>query len=99
MSELKPCPFCGKEPAIHANIAICVNDDCEQSDYWTGLEVDTWNTRPIEDALNARIAELESQVNQLIEAGFDLSSYVPFEFPEVQRFYRVMKECKPEVQE
>lgn len=49
--------------------------------------------------LNARIAELESQVNQLIEAGFDLSSYVPFEFPEVQRFYRVMKECKPEVKE
>ena len=138
---LQPCPFCGKEPAIDNNFAICVNDDCELSDYWSGLEDDSWNTRPIEDALaariaelegiiksdderlteaglkvnlyfgcdtaeimaeeilssRARIAELESQVNQLIEAGFDLSSYVPFEFPEVQRFYRVMKECKPEV--
>lgn len=62
MSELKPCPFCGKEPAIDNNFAICVNDDCELSDYWTGLEVDTWNTRPIEDALTARIAELEEAV-------------------------------------
>ena len=64
--ELRPCPFCGKEPALHANYASCVNDDCEQSD-WAGLEVDTWNTRPIEDALTARIAELEAENNRLAE--------------------------------
>ena len=67
MSELKPCPFCGKEPAIDNNFAICVNDDCELSDYWSGLEVDTWNTRPIEDALHARIAELKAENNRLAE--------------------------------
>ncbi len=59
MNELKPCPFCGKEPATRANFAICINDDCEQSIYWSGLDFDSWNTRPTEDALNARIAELE----------------------------------------
>ena len=32
-----------------------------------------WNTRPIEDALNARIAELEALVERLIEAGDRLS--------------------------
>ena len=60
MSELKPCPFCGgsnvkDEPALQ--VVICM--DC-------GAEKDTdlgeWNKRPIEDALNARIAELEAEL-------------------------------------
>ena len=80
MDELKACPFCGKEPAIHANIAICVNDDCEQSDYWTGLEVATWNTRPIEDELNRRIAELESIVDKFADAGTELYHRVKAEW-------------------
>ena len=29
------------------------------------MDVDEWNTRPIEDALNARIAELEGKIDQL----------------------------------
>ena len=62
MSELKPCPFCGgsnvkDEPALQ--VVICM--DC-------GAEIDTdlgeWNKRPIEDALNARIAELELLVSK-----------------------------------
>jgi BMFP domain-containing protein YqiC len=32
-------------------------------------ETELWNTRPIEDALNARIAELEALIDQLIAAG------------------------------
>ena len=61
MSELKPCPFCGgsnvkDEPALQ--VVICM--DC-------GAEKDTdlgeWNTRPIEDALTARIAELELRLD------------------------------------
>lgn len=65
MSELKPCPFCGKQPAAQCSSAICINDDCELSDYWRGLEDDSWNTRPIEDALTARIAELEAECASL----------------------------------
>ena len=72
MSELKPCPFCGKEPAIDNNFAICVNDDCELSDYWSGLEDCSWNTRPIEDALTARIAELEAERRWRVVADGEL---------------------------
>ena len=61
--ELKLCPFCGSSnttldyyeiscPQELGTIVIC--KDCgASSTRWS------WNTRPIEDALNARIAELE----------------------------------------
>ena len=57
MSELKPCPFCGgtkicTEKGINLN--YCDNCSAESN-------VEHWNTRPIEDALQARIAKLEAQ--------------------------------------
>ena len=57
MSELKRCPFCGgtkicTEKGINLN--YCDNCSAESN-------VEHWNTRPIEDALNARIAELEAE--------------------------------------
>ena len=45
MIELKPCPFHN-----------CLTCACVEVD----MTVKDWNTRPIEDALTARIAELES---------------------------------------
>lgn len=56
MSELKPCPFCGSadirtEPGINLNYC----DKCSAE-----ANIEHWNTRPIEDALNKRIAELEA---------------------------------------
>jgi len=64
MSELKPCPFCGgtkicTEKGINLN--YCDNCSAESN-------VEHWNTRPIEDALNARIAELEAHIAALEEA-------------------------------
>lgn len=52
--ELRPCPFCGgtkicTEKGINLN--YCDNCSAESN-------VERWNTRPIEDALNKRIAEL-----------------------------------------
>ena len=63
MSEMKPCPFCGMNYAENAW------DECG-SEYWvcefcgaasgTARDEYGWNTRPIEDTLNKRIAELET---------------------------------------
>ena len=59
MSEkLRPCPFCGgtkicAEKGINLN--YCDNCSAESN-------VEHWNTRPIEDELRKRIAELEEQV-------------------------------------
>jgi len=69
MSELKPCPFCGTLPQANAWIFrgisetryFCPNQECPLSVRTVTLE--EWNTRPIEDALNARIAELELRLD------------------------------------
>ena len=63
MSELKPCPFCGgtkicTEKGINLN--YCDNCSAESN-------VEHWNTRPIEDALNARIAKLRKALIRIKE--------------------------------
>jgi len=62
--ELKSCPFCGvNEWQYHAHFSGASVFQCEKC----GTIVDecVLNTRPIEDALNARIAELEAEIDQL----------------------------------
>ena len=67
MSEiLRPCPFCGSadirtEPGINLNYC----DKCSAE-----ANIEHWNTRPIEDALNARIAELEAE-NKWLKAKYE----------------------------
>ena len=68
MSEkLKQCPFCGgtkicTEKSINLN--YCDNCSAESN-------VEHWNTRPIEDALQARAEKAEAMVERLIELGDD----------------------------
>lgn len=60
--ELKPCSFCGGVPVVMtmysggglSKFVACLN--CHSG---TSLSIVEWNTRPIEDALRARIEELE----------------------------------------
>lgn len=66
-SKLKPCPFCGTPPqantwvfyGISETRYFCPNQECPLSVRTSTLE--RWNRRPIEDALTARIAELEEE--------------------------------------
>jgi len=63
MSELKPCPFCGRQPYESGGYVSCHTELClANADYHEPAigPITDWNTRPIEDALNARIAELEA---------------------------------------
>lgn len=57
---LKPCPFCGGEAELCYSE---VDTFCRKCNVMQ--ETELWNTRPIEDALNARIAELEAEIDQL----------------------------------
>ena len=64
--ELRPCPFCGEMPKVNdwslhgitEQRCFCDNDKCPVYLSKT-IAICDWNTRPIEDALTARIAELE----------------------------------------
>ena len=60
MSELKPCPFCGGETELCYSE---VDTFCRKCNVMQ--ETELWNTRPIEDELNKRIAELEAEIDQL----------------------------------
>ena len=78
MSELKPCPFCGGGAAYtqilgnykrpHEVYCFTCDGGIKEGRSKDGV-IHNWNTRPIEDALNARIAELKAFINQLIELG------------------------------
>ncbi len=64
MSELKPCPFCGSPAYSYHDNCIdfagvkCNLGGCVCADIL--ITENNWNTRPIEDNLIARIAELEA---------------------------------------
>ena len=91
LNELKPCPFCGgkAEEDTHIGGVICENYCTNPNTFDGGGGVWTadWNTRPIEDALNARIVELEVYIERLIRAGNALD-VPPDDFSEEQKDWR-----------
>ena len=78
MSEMKPCPFCGNEPTVTNEFDDevlfygCTKDiDCPLYDA-PFVNLENWNNRPIEDALHARIAELEAERRWRVVADGEL---------------------------
>ena len=93
MTEPKPCPFCGndKKELLSCSggdddIVICL--DCLAEN----MRLNCWNTRPIEDALQERIAELEAENEALREA----QRWIPVEerLPEEGDIYQVVKQSE-----
>jgi hypothetical protein len=58
MSELKPCPFCGKEMS-NDNFFSCDGYPqacgCWEHTHTGDEAINVWNTRPVEDKLQSRI--------------------------------------------
>ncbi len=71
-TNLRPCPFCGKkrhlrfepfEGSTDTGIVVCI---CGAS-YTTIEQGADWNTRPIEDGLQAEIEALQQELDELKE--------------------------------
>jgi hypothetical protein len=66
MTELKRCPFCGKEPQLleGAKRVFCGNPLCGTSG---SMDLKFWTDRPIEDELNAMWQEEHTEKIRLDE--------------------------------
>jgi len=82
--ELRPCPFCGSMPVIEkTGDVVCANTDCivlaSAIAYGVGdtpVAFAAWNTRPVEDALRARISELEAALGAMTQAVNDATTRI-----------------------
>ena len=62
MPDLKRCPFCGGKASYRLDGGVTCENNCFFTGWHEFLTKSEayWNTRPIEDALQKRIAELEA---------------------------------------
>lgn len=65
--ELKPCPHCGSSDFLtngnlHPKRLACGNDACQMMGIW--IDYDTWQSRPLEDALLKRAEAAEAKAER-----------------------------------
>jgi hypothetical protein len=97
--ELKLCPLCGSESVILANGAIrCTKIGCPLYDIHGHIFIDSWNTRPLEDALQAELDEFMEKLTRIFVRAERLNSH-----PKVKLTWEIVKEDLlsefPELQE
>ena len=63
--ELRPCPFSGEMPIGQDDRYMCSTLGCVMQE--DTISAKEWNTRPIEDALTARIAELKDVLEKVYD--------------------------------
>ena len=93
MSGMKPCPFCGKEDLyFEQDEEGETNIVCDWCEYKTrifqtiGDAARWWQTRPIEDELRKRIAELREDNATL----GDSNAWIKQNYEDLERDYGVM---------
>lgn len=64
--ELRPCPFCGSDKVFINRIDDVYCDLCNEN---FGNALRHWNTRPIEDELDAELADTRILLHQLEEVA------------------------------
>ena len=82
MDELKPCPFCGSKNTTLDYFEISCSQElgtlvfCGDCGSYS-TSIDRWNTRPIEDALRAQLAERDALIERLVDCGDALNEVIP----------------------
>lgn len=64
LAEIKVCPCCGKPPQVTRYlVSLEISSECGLTLFASPMEraVEIWNSRPVEEALAKRIAELGVQ--------------------------------------
>ncbi len=97
--ELKTCPFCGKKDfTVHPSRRVVSHNftGCILAGY--SFSLDTWNTRPVEDALfaenatlraeNSRLADEAERLRNLQGSPQNCASLLGVNVPE-QKVYRI----------
>ena len=82
MSELRECPFCGKDDGLKCeksdrNQVTLRCRNCgfgyvqkvirQDTDWLTNAMIEHWNTRPLEDSLRADLARLRELLVEVVE--------------------------------
>jgi len=102
--ELKACPFCNSVPMVkqyfikgvanHINYFVecpCGNRTRSRKSYYGA--VSEWNTRPLEDALQARITELEAENAKLKSEIVSKDKKVTDYEKELRQLHKYDKTC------
>lgn len=98
-NELKLCPFCGSEAydydSADINLTFCSNDKCKANIEL--MTFDDWNTRPLEDALRAKLEvakEAMGKVEFLSRGDGDYGGILPLIFNIIKNALSKMEDEK-----